>query len=155
LKKRWRTERPPAKAAKGTPKSAKGTPRPGKGAPKPYKAERVPAGRATTKQTPPAQQERRTKTLDRVLSKLGVCSRTESREWIEQGRLQVNGQTVRDPEQWVDLDRDRVALDGKPVRAEQKTYLVLNKPKGYLTSYTDPDGRKTIYDLLKTLDQWV
>ena len=165
MKKRWRTERPPAKAAKGTPNLRKDTPKPGSGSPnrdkaqggqaRQYRAGRAPAGRFATKQTPPAQQERRTKTLDRVLSKLGVCSRTESREWIEQGRLQVNGQTVRDPEQWVDLDRDRVALDGKPVRAEQKTYLVLNKPKGYLTSYTDPDGRKTIYDLLKALDQWV
>ena len=122
---------------------------------KPFQAERAPAGRAAIRQTPPADQERHLKTLDRVLSKLGICSRTESREWIEQGRLQVNGQIIRDPEQWVDLDRDRIALDGKPVRAEQKTYLMLNKPKGYLTSYTDPDGRKTIYDLLKTLDQWV
>jgi pseudouridine synthase len=111
--------------------------------------------RSATKHAPPPKEERRLKTLDRVLSKLGVCSRTESREWIEKGRLEVNGRIVRDPEQWVDLDRDRVALDGKPVRAEQKTYLMLNKPKGYLTSYTDPDGRKTIYDLLKSLDQWV
>jgi pseudouridine synthase len=146
------------KSAKATPNSRLASPKWDKapsGPAKPWKAERAPAGRAATKQTPPAQQERHLKTLDRVLSKLGVCSRTESREWIEQGRLQVNGRTVRDPEEWVDLDRDRVALDGKPVRAEQKTYLVLNKPKGYLTSYTDPDGRKTIYDLLKTLDQWV
>lgn len=175
MKKRWRTERPPAKSGKATTKPGKGTAAPKhakaqSGAPKldkarsgqakPYPsqrapAERAPTGRAATKFAAPANEKRRLKTLDRVLSKLGVCSRTESREWIEQGRLQVNGQTIRDPEHWVDLDRDRVALDGKPVRAEQKTYLMLNKPKGYLTSYTDPDGRKTIYDLLKTLDQWV
>ena len=90
-----------------------------------------------------------------MLSKLGVCSRTESREWIVRGRLKVNGTTVRDPERWVDLDRDRIALDGKPVRAEQKTYLLLYKPKGYLTSYTDPDGRPTVYDLLESVEQWV
>ncbi len=122
---------------------------------RPASADRVADSRSNAKQTPPAKQERRLKTLDRVLSKLGVCSRTESREWIEAGRLQVNGHTVRDPEQWVDLDRDRIALDGKPVRAEQKAYFLLNKPKGYLTSYTDPDGRKTVYDLLGPIDQWL
>ena len=90
-----------------------------------------------------------------MLSKLGVCSRTESREWIVRGRLKVNGATVRDPERWVDLDRDRIALDGRPVRAEQKTYLLLYKPKGYLTSYTAPDGRPTVYDLLESVEQWV
>jgi len=90
-----------------------------------------------------------------VLSKFGVCSRTEAREWIEAGRLKVNGQIIRDPEQWVDLDRDRVALDGKPLRAEHKVYFLLNKPKGYLTSYTDPGGRKTVYDLLGPIDQWL
>lgn len=175
MKKRWRTERPPAKPGKATGKPGQDTAKPKRadvrsGAPrqdrtrggqaKPYPskgapAERAQTGRTAIRQTPPADQERRLKTLDRVLSKLGVCSRTESREWIEQGRLEVNGRIVRDPEQWVDMDRDRVALDGKPVRAEQKTYLMLNKPKGYLTSYTDPEGRKTIYDLLKSLDQWV
>lgn len=116
---------------------------------------RTPARRSSVRQTPPAAQERHLKTLDRVLSKLGVCSRTESREWIQAGRLQVNGHTVRDPEQWVDMDRDRVALDGKPVRAEHKAYFLLNKPKGYLTSYTDPDGRKTVYDLLGPIEQWL
>jgi len=116
---------------------------------------RAGTNRPAAKHAPPPTQERRLKTLDRVLSKLGICSRTESREWIEGGRLQVNGHIVRDPEQWVDLDRDRIALDGKPVRAEQKNYILLNKPKGYLTSYTDPDGRKTVYDLLGPIDQWL
>jgi pseudouridine synthase len=111
--------------------------------------------KAAAQAAPPPQPERRLKTLDRVLSKLGVCSRTESREWIVRGRLKVNGATVRDPERWVDLDRDRIALDGKPVRAEQKTYLLLYKPKGYLTSYTDPDGRPTVYDLLESVEQWI
>ena len=122
---------------------------------KPGLSQRAAAHGPVTRQTPPPKQQRRLKTLDRVLSKLGICSRTESREWIEAGRLQVNGQAVRDPEHWVDLNRDRVALDGKPVRAEQKSYFLLYKPKGYLTSYTDPDGRKTVYDLLGPIDQWL
>jgi pseudouridine synthase len=167
LKKRWRNERPAAKPGKTTPKSAKGPVKPGPhgsnarpdrtrgGQAKPFQAERPSARGAASQYDAPPKPARHLKTLDRVLSKLGVGSRTESREWIEQGRLQVNGRVVRDPEQWVDLDRDRVALDGKPVRAEQKTYLMLYKPKGYLTSYTDPEGRKTIYDLLGAVEQWV
>lgn len=156
MKKRWRNERPPGKAQTGKAKpgnAASGPPRPGRA--RPVVTGRAGTNRPAAKHAPPPTQERRLKTLDRVLSKLGICSRTESREWIEGGRLQVNGHIVRDPEQWVDLDRDRIALDGKPVRAEQKNYILLNKPKGYLTSYTDPDGRKTVYDLLGPIDQWL
>lgn len=95
------------------------------------------------------------KTLDRVLSKAGICSRTEAREWIVRGRVKVNARTIRDPEHWVDVDRDAVVLDGRPLRAEKKIYLLLYKPKGYLTTYKDPDGRPTVYDLLAKVDQWV
>jgi len=55
----------------------------------------------------------------------------------------------------VDFARDRVTLDGKPVHAGRKIYLLLYKPKGYLTAYKDPDGRRTIYDLMSAVDQWV
>jgi 23S rRNA pseudouridine2605 synthase len=95
------------------------------------------------------------KTLDRVLSKAGIASRTEACEWIQAGRIAVNGQIVRDPEHWVNLNRDRIRLDGKPVRPEKKLCLLLYKPKGYLTTYNDPDGRPTVYDLLKEVKQWV
>jgi pseudouridine synthase len=95
------------------------------------------------------------KTLDRVLSKLGIASRTDAREWIVRGRMKVNGKPVRDPETWVDLDRDLILLDGKPLRAEKKLYLLLYKPKGFLTTYKDPDGRPTVFDLLKQLDHYV
>lgn len=102
-----------------------------------------------------APKEPRLKTLDRVLSKAGIASRTEAAEWIKRGRMKVNGKTVRDPEAWVDLDRDRILLDGKPIRAQHKLHLLLYKPKGYLTTYKDPDGRPTVYDLLASVDQWV
>ncbi|MBI4891416.1 MAG: rRNA pseudouridine synthase [Acidobacteria bacterium] len=95
------------------------------------------------------------KTLDRVLSKAGICSRTEAREWIVRGRVKVNAKTIRDPEHWVDLDHDAVVLDGKPLQAEKKIYVLLYKPKGFLTTYKDPEGRPTVYDLLQKLDQWV
>ena len=88
------------------------------------------------------------KTLERVLSKAGIGSRTEARKWIAGGRVRVNDRIVRDPDQWIDLERDRVAFDGKPVGKTERVYLLFYKPKGYLTTYRDPQGRPTIYDLL-------
>jgi 23S rRNA pseudouridine2605 synthase len=96
----------------------------------------------------PSPGNRRLKTLERVLSKAGLGSRTEARQWIAERRVRVNGQVVDDPDRWIDLDRDRVSFDGKPLTAEEKKYLLLYKPAGYLTTYRDPQGRPTIYDLL-------
>jgi pseudouridine synthase len=95
------------------------------------------------------------KTLERVLSKAGVGSRTEARSWIGGGRVSVNGTVVRDPDRWVDLELDRVSFDGKPLRAPRRVYLLLYKPKGYLTTYKDPAGRPTVYDLIGDVKEWV
>jgi 23S rRNA pseudouridine2605 synthase len=95
------------------------------------------------------------KTLDRVLSKAGVGSRTEARKWIGSGRVKVNGRLVRTPDHWVDLERDSVTLDDQPVRAGKKIYLLLYKPKSYITTYKDPDGRATVYDLIRDSGQWL
>ncbi|MEO8372537.1 MAG: pseudouridine synthase [Candidatus Solibacter sp.] len=106
------------------------------------------------KQTPPPG-DKNIKTLERVFSKAGAGSRTDARSWIGAGRVRVNGRVVQNPDFWVDLDQDRVTLDGKPLRAAEKTYVLLYKPKGYLTTYRDPEGRKTVYDLIKDVDAWV
>jgi 23S rRNA pseudouridine2605 synthase len=98
---------------------------------------------------------RRLKTLERVLSKAGLGSRTEARQWIAEGRVRVNGQVVDDPDRWIDLDRDRIAFDGKPLTAEAKQYVLLYKPAGYLTTYRDPQGRPTIYDLLADRESYL
>jgi 23S rRNA pseudouridine2605 synthase len=95
------------------------------------------------------------KTLERVLSKAGLGSRTEARSWIGAGRVRVNGKLVQTPDLWVDLVRDRVTLDGQPVRAAKKIYLLLYKPKGYITTYTDPQGRPTVYDLVRDAEVWL
>jgi len=95
------------------------------------------------------------KTLDRILSKLGAGSRTEAVGWIRRGRVRVNGKTIKDPEHWADLGRDRFELDGKRLEAGRKVYLLVYKPKGYLTSYKDPEGRPTVYDLVKDLRGWI
>jgi 23S rRNA pseudouridine2605 synthase len=98
---------------------------------------------------------KRLKTLDRVLSKAGIGSRTDARSWIGAGRVAVNGKVIQTPDHWVDLDRDRVTLDGKPVTEQKKVYLLLYKPTGYLTTYRDPDNRPTVYDLIPDVEQWV
>lgn len=94
-------------------------------------------------------------TLDRVLSRFGIASRTASLELIRAGRLKVNGKVERDPERWVWPERDVVHLDGRRLRPAPRTYLLLYKPKGVITSHGDPDGRKTIYDLLGASGRWV
>src|SRR5271166_2446075 len=105
------------------------------------------------KQTGP--ERRPLKTLDRVLSKAGLGSRTDARKWIGAGRVKVNGKLVQTPDHWVDLARDRVTLDDRPVRAAEKMYLLLHKPVGYLTTYKDPERRPTVYDLIGDLGKWV
>ena len=62
---------------------------------------------------------------------------------------------VRTPDVWVDPAHDRIIFDGRPLKPKQKLYLLLYKPKGYLTTYKDPQGRPTVYDLLKDVEEWV
>src|SRR5260221_9463536 len=95
------------------------------------------------------------KTLERFISKAGLGSRAEAPRWIGAGRVSVNGKTIQTPEYWVDFARDNVTLDGKPVRAGRKIYLLLYKPKGYLTTHKDPEGRPTVYDLIPDVRAWL
>lgn len=95
------------------------------------------------------------KTLERVLSKAGLGSRVEARSWIHAGRVTVNDRVVRNPDQWVDLERDRVTFDKRPLQAREPVYLLLYKPSGYLTTYRDPQKRPTVYDLIADLGTFV
>jgi len=95
------------------------------------------------------------KTLERVFSKTGLGSRTDARSWIGAGRVRVNGKVVQDPDRWVDLARDHVTLDGAPLRPLARTYVLLYKPKGYLTTWRDPQGRPTVYDLVGDAGTWL
>jgi 23S rRNA pseudouridine2605 synthase len=107
----------------------------------------------SVKAPPPG--DRPLKTLERVLSKAGVGSRSEARRWVGAGRVKVNGRVEGDPNRWVDLERDRITFDDKPLEQAESTYLLLHKPTGYLTTYRDPEGRKTIYDLLPDRDRYL
>jgi len=95
------------------------------------------------------------KTLERVFSKAGLGSRTDARGWIGAGRVCVNGKVVENPDFWVDLEKDRVTLDGKPLAAAEATYILLYKPKGFVTTWRDPQGRPTIYDLVAEAGTWL
>jgi 23S rRNA pseudouridine2605 synthase len=90
-----------------------------------------------------------------VLSKAGVCSRTEARSWIHARRVTVNGRAVEDPDLWIDFNRDRIVVDGKPLEVREKVYVLLYKPTGYITTYKDPEGRPTVYDLIPEIDTFV
>lgn len=105
------------------------------------------------KKPPPG--DRPLKTLERVLSKAGAGSRTEARAWIGKGRVRVNGRVVNDPDTWVDLELDKISLDDKPLEKARAVYLLLHKPVGYLTTYDDPDGRPTIYELLPDQERYL
>ena len=69
--------------------------------------------------------------------------------------MQVAGRVVRDPERWVDPLVEPTLLDGRPIRSAERLYLALNKPKGVVTSFGDPRGRRTVYDLLERVSAWV
>ena len=85
--------------------------------------------------------------LQKLLSSCGVGSRRTMEEWISQGRVTVNGQVAHLGDK-ADLDRDEICVDGSPVRAEgERVYIMLNKPRGYVTTLSDEHGRKTVAQL--------
>ncbi|AZO34491.1 pseudouridine synthase [Mesorhizobium sp. M2A.F.Ca.ET.037.01.1.1] len=90
--------------------------------------------------------------LNRALSKLGFCSRKQAELLIGKGRVRVGGKVARDPALWVDPERESITVDGERIAAERKVYLMLNKPRGLVTTRDDPEGRGTVYDCLKGLD---
>jgi 23S rRNA pseudouridine2605 synthase len=93
--------------------------------------------------------------LARALSKLGYCSRSQAWELIRQGRVTLNGARRRDPETPVNLATDRIHVDGAAVDNRRKLYLMLNKPRGLVTSASDEKSRETIYSCLPPDLPWI
>jgi 23S rRNA pseudouridine2605 synthase len=93
------------------------------------------------KARPPAKLER----LQKILAQSGVASRRKAEEMIEQGRVQVNGKVVTELGTKADAGRDHIRVDGKLLQgAERLRYFVLNKPRGFVTTVKDPEGRPTV-----------
>ena len=88
--------------------------------------------------------------LQKVIAAGGVASRREAERMITAGRVSVNGQVIRIQGVRVDPDRDEIRVDGKPVTVAQKSlYFMLNKPRSVVATASDPEGRKTVFDILK------
>lgn len=87
--------------------------------------------------------------VQRALARAGVLSRRKAEELVTSGRVTVNGRAATIG-QIVDPARDRILVDGKPVETSASdVWMVLHKPSGYLTSRGDPDGRRTVFDLVE------
>lgn len=93
--------------------------------------------------------------LARALSKLGYCSRSQAAELIRAARVQLNGGVCLDAEAPVRLGQDRIALGGDVIEPRQKLYLMMNKPRGLVTTTDDEKGRETVYSVLHKDLPWV
>lgn len=88
--------------------------------------------------------------LSKILAGAGVASRRKCEDLIFEGKVTVNGEIVLKPQTLVSLEKDKILIDGEPVKkSEQKIYYVLNKPKGYICSNKRLDGKKLVIDLFK------
>jgi 23S rRNA pseudouridine2605 synthase len=94
--------------------------------------------------------------LQKILSAAGVASRRLSEELIVQGRVQVNGRTVTELGTKANPEVDEIKVDGRRIQVQtRKRYILLNKPRGYLTTRSDPQGRPTVMDLLRGVKEYV
>jgi len=93
--------------------------------------------------------------LERALSKLGIASRSQTREWILTGRIKVNKVVRRTPEFLVIPERDRLELDGQRIQQAGFKTILLHKPRGVVTTRSDEKGRPTVFSLLKAEDRYL
>ncbi len=92
--------------------------------------------------------------LQKILSRRGIASRRKAEEMIRAGRIKVDGIVVTDLGFTIESEKHLIEVDDKPIeKREPRTYILLNKPKGYLSTVHDPQGRKTVLDLLPAISQ--
>jgi 23S rRNA pseudouridine2605 synthase len=93
--------------------------------------------------------------LARTLSKMGYWSRSQAAVLIRAGRVTLNERIVRDPEHPARIPQDRIEVDGSPLDKRPAVHLIMNKPRGVVTTASDEKGRETVYDLLEPGWPWV
>ena len=93
-----------------------------------------------------------TVSVPRALSKMGFCSRAQGERLVEAGKVRVNGEIVREVSRRVRPERDRIEVDDEPIAKAAHVYVMLNKPRGLVTTRDDPKGRPTIYECLTGAD---
>ncbi len=104
----------------------------------------------------PAQQSPLKKVgLARAISKLGFCSRSQAAELIRAGRVKLNGVIRRNAESPVRFGKDKIEIDGGKISETRKIYLMLNKPRGVVTTASDEQGRETVYEFLPKDYAWI
>lgn len=91
--------------------------------------------------------------LQKVIAQAGIASRRDAEELITAGRVMVNNKVVTELGTKVEPKRDRIAVDNKLIKAEKYLYILLNKPKGVITALEDPQGRKTVADLVASIPE--
>ena len=89
--------------------------------------------------------------LQKILAKAGIASRRSAEQLIRDGRIRINGQVVMEMGCKADPSHDRITCDGKPIVFEEKSYVLLNKPAGYVTTLSDPQGRPVVSDLINEI----
>ena len=93
--------------------------------------------------------------LNKLIAQSGICSRRKADELIERGSVRVNNTVVTALGMQVDPRTDSVTVNGRPLAREKNIYLILNKPKGYITTAADRHAEKTVFDLLRGIPQRV
>jgi len=94
--------------------------------------------------------------LQKIIAASGVASRRKAEELIAAQRVTLNGQVITEPGTKADPDHDKISIDGSPLpRREQFLYFALYKPKGYVTTVSDPQGRPTVMDLMRAVPERV
>src|SRR5438477_533659 len=94
--------------------------------------------------------------LQKILSQAGIASRRASEQLMRDGRVTVNGDTIRELGSKADASRDDIRVDGRRIKvAAHHRYLLLNKPRGYMTTRSDPERRPTVLDLVHGVHEYV